>query len=178
MSNKETVFHTEWFAVERETFDHVQSLRGKPFYRITSADGVIVLATTGTGEFILVRQYRPALAQATLELSSGRVDAAESPEAAAARELHEETGYVCKGLSPVGVGRVEMGRAASREYAFFGTGALRDTGFGNREELEAVLVSPADFRALVLSGQFQQWSGLATLLLTEWKLGRSFWKPA
>jgi ADP-ribose pyrophosphatase len=41
----------------------------------------------------LIRQYRHATRQFLWELVAGRVDAGETPRAAAARELIEETGY-------------------------------------------------------------------------------------
>ncbi|KAF8938776.1 nudix hydrolase-like protein [Haplosporangium gracile] len=42
---------------------------------------------------VLVTQYRPALSAYSLEFPSGLIDADEAPEAAALRELEEETGF-------------------------------------------------------------------------------------
>ncbi|KAJ3320972.1 hypothetical protein HDU76_000185 [Blyttiomyces sp. JEL0837] len=42
---------------------------------------------------ILVSQYRPPIDAVVVELPAGLVDAGETPEMAAIRELHEETGY-------------------------------------------------------------------------------------
>ncbi|GIY24928.1 ADP-sugar pyrophosphatase [Caerostris darwini] len=47
---------------------------------------------------ILVKQYRPALKQYTLELPAGLVDPNEKPDETAVRELKEETGYICSGV--------------------------------------------------------------------------------
>ncbi|SDH08067.1 NUDIX domain-containing protein [Desulfosporosinus hippei] len=44
-------------------------------------------------EILLVRQYRYAIAQETLEIPAGKLDANESPLECAERELQEETGY-------------------------------------------------------------------------------------
>jgi ADP-ribose pyrophosphatase len=52
-----------------------------------------VLALTDAQEMVLVREYRYALGRALWSLPGGRVGAAETPEAAGARELEEETGY-------------------------------------------------------------------------------------
>ena len=62
-SNKKTVFQTEWFDIEQETFDHIESLKGKPYYRLNSPDGVLVLALTERNEIILIKQFRPAFSQ-------------------------------------------------------------------------------------------------------------------
>ena len=178
MSNKRTVFRTEWFSVEQESFDHIESLRGKPYYSINSPDGVIILAMTETDEIILVRQFRPAFNQHTLEFPSGAIGEAESPQEAAARELYEETGYVCKALNHLGTGRIMMNRHNFRAFAFLGTGAVRDPKFEGTKEFEVVLVTLADFKELVLSGQFEQFAALTLLVLADWKLGSQFVRQA
>jgi len=170
MSKKRTVFRTEWFSVEQESFDHIESLRGKPYYSINSPDGVIILAMTETNEIILVKQFRPAFNQHTLEFPSGAINELESPQEAAARELYEETGYMCKALNHLGTGRIMMNRHNCREFAFLGTGAEKDPAFEGKEEFEVALVTLADFKALVLSGQFEQFAALALLVLADWKL--------
>ncbi len=170
----ETVFRTEWFSVERERFEDIESLKGKPYYRISSPDGVIVLALTEANEIVLVRQFRPALREYTLELPSGYVDASETPEQGAVRELREETGYVCRDLVYLGAGRIMMNRHSAREHAFFGTGAVKAPEFKAREDIEVALVTSAQFKTLVLSGQFEQFVALAPLVLADWKLGSRF----
>ncbi|MBI4333158.1 MAG: NUDIX hydrolase [Chloroflexi bacterium] len=171
MNDKQTVFRTEWFTVERETFDDVESLKGKPYYRINSSDSVAILATTEKEEIILVRQFRPALNQYTLEFPAGAIDESESPEAAAARELYEETGFVCKELNRLGKGRIMMSRYSSHAYAFYGTGAVKHAGFQEERDCEVVLVTRSEFKALVLSEQFEQFPSFALLVLADWKFG-------
>lgn len=63
------------------------------------ADAVVVLAilksrNSSTVETLLVEQFRPPVAKTTLELPAGLIDKGESAEAAALRELREETGYI------------------------------------------------------------------------------------
>jgi 8-oxo-dGDP phosphatase len=53
-----------------------------------------VLAVTATGEVVLVRQYRPGIGEVHFEIPAGVIDPNDAdPEAAARRELLEETGY-------------------------------------------------------------------------------------
>jgi 8-oxo-dGTP pyrophosphatase MutT (NUDIX family) len=54
----------------------------------------IVAALTPERRVVLVRQYKHGVAQIVLELPAGMIDAGETPEACAIRELAEETGYV------------------------------------------------------------------------------------
>lgn len=174
MNNKQIVFQTEWFNIEQESFDHIESLKEKPYYRINSPDGVIILAVTEADEIILVKQFRPALNQYTLEFPSGAINESEAPQEAAVRELYEETGFVCSALNCLGKGRIMMDRHNSRIFAFHGTGALKHPRFEGKEDIEVVLVTPADFKALVLSGQFEQFPAFALLVLADWKFGSRF----
>ena len=174
MNNKQTVFQTEWFSVEKESFDQIESLKGKPYYRINSPDGVIILAMTEIDEIILVKQFRPALNKYTLEFPSGAINESESSQKAAVRELYEETGFVCKALNCLGKGRIMMNRHNSQDFAFYGTGAVKCPNFESKEDIEVVLVTPADFKALVLSGQFEQFAAFALLVLADWKFGSRF----
>ena len=54
------------------------------------------------GRVLLLRQYRYAARQTLWEVPAGKLDAGESPEAGAKRELEEETGYVADSLVSLG----------------------------------------------------------------------------
>lgn len=88
--------------------DHAISPRtGKehPFYVIDCVDWVNVIAVTPHDELILVQQYRHGSNTVELEIPGGMMDPHDaSPEAAAIRELREETGY--EGVQPRVIGRV------------------------------------------------------------------------
>lgn len=57
--------------------------------------GILAILRKPSGpEIILQKQYRPPLDKVCIEVPAGLVDAGESAEEAAVRELREETGYV------------------------------------------------------------------------------------
>jgi hypothetical protein len=90
---KDTVFRTPWFELVARK-EGAASDASDPYYYLVLPDYVAVVATTVSGDFVLVRQFRPALDRLTLEVPSGQVDPGETPEQGARRELMEETGYL------------------------------------------------------------------------------------
>jgi ADP-ribose pyrophosphatase len=60
--------------------------------RIEHPEAAAVLAFVDRERILMVRQWRYAVGCETLEIPAGKVDAGETPEACAGRELMEETG--------------------------------------------------------------------------------------
>lgn len=59
----------------------------------THSGSVVVLPVLADGRVLLIQQYRYAARDYLWELVAGRIDAGETPDQAAERELIEETGY-------------------------------------------------------------------------------------
>jgi ADP-ribose pyrophosphatase len=85
--------HCRVFDVHRTTMESPATGVSHPFYRIESPAWVNVVALTCDDELVMVRQFRHGSRSVTLEIPGGLVDPGESTEAAAGRELLEETGY-------------------------------------------------------------------------------------
>ena len=69
---------------------------------VEHAQAVAIVPITAAAEILMVRQFRLPLGRVTLELPAGVLNADEAPEAAAQRELQEETGYRAGRLSRLG----------------------------------------------------------------------------
>ncbi len=114
---------------------------------------VAILALTAEDKVVLARQYRPGPGEILMEVPGGGVEPGETPEAAAARELLEETGYAGE-LRPVGQTHL-CAYSNARQYNFVATNCCRvQPPAPEANEFIEVIELPLDaFRDLLRSGQ-------------------------
>lgn len=124
------------------------------FALFSGGKSVACLAFTKNNEVILARQFRPGPKESLIEMPGGGLKEGENPEVAMVRELLEETGYQ---------GKVELVTTLFHDaysprikYALVATECekiaepkLEDNG----ESVEVVLMSLAEFRKHLKSGQ-------------------------
>ena len=118
ISERKTVFATPWFQVQEAASG------GKhPNYSINSLDFVCIVAVTTKNELLLVRQFRHAVAEMTLELPAGHVEKDETPEQAARKELLEETGHVAEKFELIANLSPSPSRFTNRIWCYFASNA-------------------------------------------------------
>lgn len=88
-----TVIKDAWIDMRASTCRLPGGMVIAPFYVNHLPDFAVVVAVTPEHKVILVRQYRHGVEKVLLELPAGCIEPGEDPEAGAARELLEETGY-------------------------------------------------------------------------------------
>ena len=106
---------------------------------VEHAPGAAVVAVDDDGHVLLVRQLRPAVDAALLELPAGLVDAGEAPIDCARRELAEETGYAASQVEPLLSFYTSPGFSTELIHIFIATG-LRAASVAHDEEEEIELV--------------------------------------
>ena len=106
---------------------------------VEHAPGAAVVAVDDDGQVLLVRQLRPAVDAALLELPAGLVDPGESPLDCARRELAEETGFAASQVEPLISFYTSPGFSTELIHIFVATG-LREGSVEHDEEEEIELV--------------------------------------
>ena len=138
-----------------------------PYYVLERPDAAIIFPVTEGGEVVLVRQYRPPIEMLELGLPAGLVEPGEEPEAAARRELAEETGYGGGEWEPLGSLASSPSLKDNWAYLFLARGveerALPDPD--EHESIEVVRVPIGDIAGLVSSGEIVSSSGVAAVML-------------
>jgi ADP-ribose pyrophosphatase len=122
ISSKSSIFKTPWF----EMVEKVVGDKALLHYSISTRDYLSVFAVTPDGRFPLVRQFRPAVEMITLELPGGHVEADETPEQAARKELREETGFIADELILLGTLAPDTGRLGNRMWCYFAPRVAQD----------------------------------------------------
>ncbi|MET0547861.1 MAG: NUDIX hydrolase [Xanthomonas sp.] len=102
----------------------------------------IIVAVTPDDEVLFVEQFRVPLQARTIEMPAGLVgdiDAGESIEVSAVRELEEETGWTADHAEVLLIGPTSSG-ASSEKIAFVRASGLRKVGDGGGDASEDITV--------------------------------------
>ncbi|MDO4833950.1 MAG: NUDIX hydrolase [Bacillota bacterium] len=99
--SSETIYEGAILSVRR---DKVTAPKGEAYREIVGHNGAVAMvAITDDDKIIMERQYRYACRRVVLEIPAGKIDKGETdPEAAARRELKEETGYTAESFVYLG----------------------------------------------------------------------------
>jgi 8-oxo-dGTP pyrophosphatase MutT (NUDIX family) len=140
---------------------------GKGFERLVleSADWVNVVALDAQRRSVMIRQYRFGVGYTTLETPGGMVDPGEDPNAAAIRELLEETGYESDKWTYLGA--VEPNPALHNHLCHHwlaeGVERTREQEVGAGEMIAVELMTQHAVRDAVASGQLKHALALSAL---------------
>jgi len=133
---------------------------------------VAIVPIDENGDVLLVRQYRLAAGEALLEVPAGLVDEAEELEAAAQRELQEETGYRAAKLERLAGFFVSPGFCTEFIHVFLATG-LSESRLEADEDEEVTLerMPLAEAVRLVEAGEIKDAKSVVGILLADRRNG-------
>ncbi|MFP3927407.1 MAG: NUDIX hydrolase [Desulfobacteraceae bacterium] len=147
------------------------------FFVLESTDWVNVIPLTEDHRVVLIRQYRHGIRDATLEIPGGIIEAGDSPEDAARREMEEETGYKEREMVDLGYVFPNPAILNNRCYTYL---ALDVSEAGEqqqdeKEDIEVVVRPLSEVPGLIRSGEIRHALVLAAFyrFYMETDLGRS-----
>jgi 8-oxo-dGTP pyrophosphatase MutT (NUDIX family) len=143
------------------------------YYVRESRGFCVIFALTADDDVLLVRQYKHGAAQIITELPAGMIDADESPEACAVRELAEETGYTGSPPQFVRTFLADPTNATAHFHLFIVRDAVltREQQFDVTEDIEVRLAPVDEVRAMALDGRIAGASQVAAILVSLHHLG-------
>ena len=148
--------HYRVFDVRQDRSRSPRTGRTHTFYVIESPAWVNIIPLTPDGQIVFIRQYRHGTGEVTLEVPGGMVDPHDAaPADAARREMMEETGYDAETVVDLGSVAPNPAIQNNRCYTYLALDAWEagPQRLEGAEEVEVVLVDPADVPHLVMSGQ-------------------------
>ena len=117
--------------------DRVKLANGKLATReiVEHHGAVAIVPLLENNNVILVRQYRYAVKEELFEIPAGTLEAGESPDDCAKRELEEETGYKCGEIRKILECFVAPGYSTERIYFYLATRLVRSKMKPEEDEL-------------------------------------------
>jgi 8-oxo-dGTP pyrophosphatase MutT (NUDIX family) len=163
----ERLLETPYFALRSDKLRLPGGAVKDPYYVVERPDAAIIFPLTAEGEAVLVRQYRPPLERMELGLPAGLVEEGEKPEAAARRELLEETGYSGGEWEPLGALASSPSLKDNWAYLFLARGVeeMAPPDPDEHELVETVRVPVGELLGLIRTGEIVSSSGVAAVML-------------
>ncbi len=168
------LFKDLWFTVRKEKCITPENTIVDPYYIYEFPTWVTVVALTEDNKIIMVRQYRHALGETIMEIPGGCVDDTDpSLEAAARRELLEETGYVCDSFEYLGKISANPSTNSNIMHMYLAQNGkkVKEQELDHNEEIEVYLFSIDEVKQMLKNNEILQAMHATCLFYAMNKLG-------
>lgn len=129
---------------------------------------VTLVPLDGEGMLWFVRQYRHPIGLSLLELPAGTIEANETPQMGALRELREETGMAADRLNEIGQIYLAPGYSTERIHVFLATNLYPSPLHGDQDEFLSIEKVPlAHAYHLTETGQLSDAKSITALTLAR-----------
>ena len=123
--NSHYLFRRKWMNVREDRVRLPNGVTIEEFHVLEYPDWVCILPLTDDYNVVLVEHYRHGIGRLGVEFPAGVVDPGVSVEAAARRELVEETGYEASEFVSLGAVAPEPSRHSNFAHIMVASGATR-----------------------------------------------------
>ena len=166
--NSTIVINHQWCKVRQ---DEIELPNGKiidDYFINIRPEVALILPITSNDEIVFVRQYRHGAGEILLELPAGTFNPKEeSPQAAAIRELKEETGYITDNVIQLAILYDNPVKDTNKITLFLAENVIKagTQELDVTEEIEVVLISLKTLAEKIASGEISVAGTVAALFL-------------
>lgn len=147
------IFSTQPFNVLEKEYKHPKSKRRVIANVIDVPNWVNIIGVDEEGKILLIKQFRFGNDKVELEIPGGCMEANETPEEAARREMKEETGYSLISLDLIGSVDGNPAIMNNKCYTFLGKlGEKGDSEFDPNEIIEMEFASEPQVKNFLSKG--------------------------
>ncbi|MCS6992320.1 MAG: NUDIX hydrolase [Anaerolineales bacterium] len=156
---------SRFLAVERHTVELPDGRIIENWPWVVIPEFVDVLPVLEDGRLLVMRQFKYGVGEVSLSTMGGMIDAGETPEQAARREMYEEMGCEAREMVFLGKYAADANRRCGTAHLFLALGArpVTEPHSGDLEEQEIVPLTREEARRAMLNGEFKMLSWTATL---------------
>jgi ADP-ribose pyrophosphatase len=147
-------YQTPWFKIHKRKLKTASGVDATYFVH-ESVSSVMVVTLDDKGRFLIEKQYRPAVEKVEYDYPAGKTEPSdESAEAAAKRELSEETGFEVKDLKLLATLDMNPGFSKDRLHVFLATVSGRgETELDQTESIVTQFLEPRKIQELISNGK-------------------------
>ncbi len=168
------LFKDNWLTLRADTCEKPDGTIIKPYYVYEFTDWVTAVPITREGKIVMIKQYRHALGDISIEIPGGCVDASDDNlEKACARELLEETGYVFEKFTYLCKTSANPSTNNNLMHVFLaeGGGWQKPPKLDEGEDIETLLLSVEEVKQLIKENKIIQSMHITALMYAFLKLG-------
>jgi ADP-ribose pyrophosphatase len=156
--------------------DHIRLPDGREirdYLRLAMPDYVAILALDAEGRIVCERQYKHGVGRVVLTLPAGALEEGEAPQAAAERELLEETGHAAACWQRLFSAATHGNAGGPAATAFLATDCRKvaEPDSGDLEEMVVETLTPQEVLAALDRGEFALMTDRAVILHGLKRLG-------
>ena len=172
LASREVFASKPWLQVLDETLELPDGRVLPSYHRVLLPDYSLVLPVLDTGRVLMIESYRQGPGEIVLGFPGGGIDAGETPEQAARRELLEETGHAAERFVSLGAGLTGANIRGAKCHMFlaFGCRPVQAPDSGDFEEQELLSLSRSELAAYLRQNRFAilAYAAIAARALLEW----------
>ena len=143
---------SKWVALQQTFVSDDTNSEEQLFHSLQIDDYVSSIVLDQDKNFVLVRQFRPAINQFSLEFPGGLLDDPKiPPNVTMAREIHEETGYIVDAgnLTYLGKSWTDTGRLGNKLWSYFAVVGEKDQNWKPEPGISVVILNKNELKKII-----------------------------